>query len=72
MAVKPLALSFKDTAEDMELYIWIKGHSNISGFIKDTLRAAKENQTQKGNKKSDNNYENNNEVKKTELIDLEF
>lgn len=38
--IKPIALSFKKTEEDTELYKWIISHSNMSGFIKDTLRAA--------------------------------
>lgn len=40
MAVKPITVSFKNTADDMELYSWITSHSNLSGFVKDTLRAA--------------------------------
>jgi hypothetical protein len=39
VGIKPIALSFKNTREDMELYTWIISHSNLSGFIKDTLRA---------------------------------
>lgn len=42
MALKPISLSFKNNEEDKELYKWITEHSNMSGFIKDTLRAAKE------------------------------
>jgi hypothetical protein len=42
MAVKPVTISFKNTTEDMELYSWITKHSNLSGFIKDTLRAEME------------------------------
>lgn len=65
MAVKPIALSFKNTSEDMELYEWIISHSNMSGFIKDTLRANKGNEIlKKENKRC--------EVKKTELIDIDF
>lgn len=41
MIVKPIALSFKDSPEDMELYEWIKSHSNFSGFIKDILKSVK-------------------------------
>lgn len=36
--MKPIALSFKNTVDDMELYKWILSHSNLSGFIKDILR----------------------------------
>jgi hypothetical protein len=38
--MKPIALSFKKNDEELELYKWIMNHSNMSGFIKDTLRAA--------------------------------
>jgi len=65
MAVKPIALSFKDNAEDMELYRWIKSHSNLSGFIKDILKTVKENETPKKEIKSC-------EVKSNELIDMNF
>jgi len=37
-SIKPINLSFKQTEEDKELYDWIYGHSNVSGFIKDILR----------------------------------
>lgn len=36
--MKPIALSFKNTIDDMMLYSWIVTHSNMSGFIKDILR----------------------------------
>ena len=65
MAVKPIALSFKNTPEDMELYKWIIAHSNLSGFIKDTLRIVKGNEIFKKENK-------NVESKKTELIDMDF
>jgi hypothetical protein len=65
MAIKPIGLSFKDTPEDIELYGWIKSHSNLSGFIKDTLRAVKENESPKKESKSC-------EGNKTELIDMDF
>jgi len=65
MAVKPIALSFKDDPEDLELYKWIKGHSGMSGFIKDILRGAKGNEKPKDENK---NYETN----RTELIDMDF
>lgn len=65
MAIKPIGLSFKDTPEDMELYEWIKTHSNLSGFIKDTLRAVKEKDSPKDETKK-------HETKKTELIDMDF
>ena len=66
MAIKPIGLSFKDTAEDMELYEWIISHSNKSGFIKDTLRAVK------GGDISIKNDRSHKEVKETELIDMDF
>lgn len=65
MAVKPIALSFKDDTEDIELYKWIKGHSNLSGFIKDILRCAKESEGPKMQTKIC-------ESGKTELIDMGF
>lgn len=40
MEMKPIALSFKNTSEDKELYKWIVSHSSKSAFIKDILRAA--------------------------------
>ena len=63
MAVKPIALSFKDNPEDMELYNWIKGHSNLSGFIKDILRGAKGNEISKIQKCESN---------KSGLINMDF
>ncbi len=65
MAIKPIGLSFKDTPEDIELYEWIKSHSNLSGFIKDILRAAKENESPKKENKSFKTNE-------PELIDMDF
>lgn len=65
MELKPIALSFKDTPEDRELYEWIKIHSNLSGFIKDTLRAAKVNEAPKENIKAP-------ELKNNNLIDIDF
>lgn len=62
MALKPISLSFKNTKEDIELYKWITEHSNMSGFIKDTLRAAKESKPLEGKV----------EVKEDNLIDLNF
>lgn len=35
-----IAISFKNTDEDMELKEWIESHSNKSGFAKDILRNA--------------------------------
>jgi len=65
MAIKPIALSFKNTPEDIDLYEWIIAHSNLSGFIKDILKTVKGNEIPKmGNKKC--------EAKKPELIDMEF
>ena len=58
-----MGLSFKNRPEDIELYKWIKSHSNQSGFIKDTLRNAKDNNTiPVENKESDK--------KDIDLIDL--
>jgi hypothetical protein len=64
MVVKPIALSFKNTPEDTELYTWITSHSNMSGFIKDTLRAVKINESN-GPKPLQETKENN-------LIDMDF
>jgi len=65
LELKVIGLSFKNTPEDIELYKWIISHSNKSGFIKDTLRAAKGNITiQEEIKES--------EFDKTELIDMDF
>ena len=33
-----IALSFKQTEDDMEIYNWIAEHSNMSGFLKDILK----------------------------------
>jgi hypothetical protein len=60
-----IGLSFKNDEEDIELYKWINEHSNLSGFIKDTLRAAKEGEKPK---KESNIFGN----KKIELIDMDF
>jgi hypothetical protein len=65
MAIKPIALSFKNTPEDKDLYNWITIHSNMSGFIKDTLRAAKEKELSKNNV-------NLEEYKQENLIQLNF
>jgi hypothetical protein len=66
MAVKPIALSFKNNKEDMELYEWIASHSNMSGFIKDALRAVKYNEAHtKSLKISTDSIE-------TGLIDMNF
>ena len=65
MPLKPIALSFKQTKEDIELYGWIISHSGMSGFIKDILRAAKGNEISKKENKGC-------EIKKTELIDMDF
>lgn len=40
MAMKPITISFKNTDDDRELHEWITSHSNLSGFIKDLLRAS--------------------------------
>lgn len=42
--IRPIGLSFKNTDEDRKLYEWIIKHSNISGFIKDILRTAMNNE----------------------------
>lgn len=69
MAVKTITVSFKNTADDMELYSWITSHSNLSGFIKDTLRAAKEKQEDiKVNKV----IPMSKETDLTDLIDMDF
>jgi hypothetical protein len=47
--MKPIALSFKKNEDELELYKWILGHSNFSGFIKDKLKEAKESEL-KGSK----------------------
>lgn len=65
MGMKPIALSFKNTPEDKELYDWIFSHSNLSGFIKDTLRAV----MLKG---SDKDYLDNKNNKQNGLIDIDF
>jgi len=65
MAIKPIALSFKNTPEDIDLYKWIVAHSNLSGFIKDTLRAAKEIGVTKKESKIC-------ETKNDKLIDMDF
>ncbi len=59
MAMKPIALSFKNTPEDTELYKWIISHSNRSGFIKDILKKemkgeTKETVCKKADSKNDN------------------
>lgn len=65
MAVKPIGLSFKNNAEDLELYGWIMKHSNYSGFIKDILREAKD--------KEENHVSNKEEKNSnTGLINLDF
>lgn len=42
--IKPIALSFKKNKDDFILYKWILNHSGYSGFIKDLLRGAMENE----------------------------
>ena len=66
MALKPIGLSFKNTPEDIELYEWIKSHSNQSGFIKDILRAVKDNESPK---KETKNYKSN-VVENNDLMEL--
>ena len=66
MGIKPIGLSFKNNEEDEKLYKWIISHSNMSGFIKDTLRAAKD---------GDKSFENGKAPKsdkKPGLIELDF
>lgn len=67
MSAKPIAVSFKNTPEDIELYNWIISHSNLSGFIKDTLRAARE---KEGITKEKVVVQTS--VKETGLIDMNF
>lgn len=65
MDIKPSAVSWKKTTEDIILREWVHSHSNVSGFIKDILRKAYNEENSKGNKKS------NIEIKKGNgLIDL--
>lgn len=64
MGLKPIALSFKNTPEEMELYAWIISHSNMSGFIKDILKEAKEKEKRPVKDKVD--------LKENKLIDLNF
>lgn len=66
MGIKPIALSFKNTPDDLALYKWIISHSNMSGFLKDTLRSVmnKENNFQKSELSSNGN--------KNSLVDLDF
>ncbi len=65
MAVKPIALSFKNTPEDIELYKWIISHSNMSGFIKDILREKMNGETKEYVSEKMENRSNN-------LIELDF
>ena len=48
MNIKPIGLSFKNTSEDAELYVWIISHNSKSGFIKDILKKVKESEEKKG------------------------
>lgn len=64
MGLKPIALSFKNTPEEMELYAWIISHSNMSGFIKDILKEVKE--------KEKNPVKDKVDFKENKLIDLDF
>jgi hypothetical protein len=66
MGIKPITISFKNTPEDMALYCWITNHSNLSGFIKDTLRAARDG---KGGGNSSGPAQ---ETKGSGLIDMDF
>ena len=66
MELKVIGLSFKNTPEDIELYKWIISHSNKSGFIKDTLRAAR------GNIIIQEEEIKESEFDKNELIDMDF
>lgn len=65
MAVKPIALSFKNSTEDIELYEWIIGHSNMSGFIKDILRREMKGEARDSNYVKKENVNNN-------LIEFDF
>jgi len=66
LELKVIGLSFKNTPEDIELYKWIISHSNKSGFIKDTLRAAR------GNIIIQEEEIKESEFDKNELIDMDF
>lgn len=66
MAVKPIAISFKNTESDMELYKWIVSHSNLSGFIKDILRREMNGEVSPRETKVIH------QVKETGLIDMNF
>lgn len=65
MAVKPIAVSFKNTIEDMELYQWIISHSNMSGFIKDILKEKMKGETKES-------FNERKETLKDNFIDLDF
>lgn len=65
MAVKPIAVSFKNTPEDIELYTWIASHSNMSGFIKDILKREMNGETKESVCVKVENKNNN-------LIELDF
>lgn len=66
MTVKPIAVSFKNTPEDKELYEWIISHSNMSGFVKDILREVKKGE------KGGSIIRNKAETKDNKMIDLGF
>ena len=63
--MRPISVSFKKDDDELTLYKWSLKHGSLSGFIKDLLRAAKENETPKSEIK-------NCEVKQTGLIDMDF
>ncbi len=64
MAIKPITISFKNNAEDKELNSWINSHSNYSGFIKDLLRKAMNEERKEGGEVIKRQVESSN------LIDL--
>ncbi|MNE86081.1 hypothetical protein D3C80_1831440 [compost metagenome] len=65
--VKPVTISFKNTKEDEELYLWIISHSDKSAFVKDTLRKIKNGDISNISHPQKTINENNDN-----LIDLDF
>ena len=61
--MKPIAISFKKTEDDLIIYKWILSHSGYSNFIKDILKSAKGNDSCKEEIKSSKDI-------KTELLDI--
>lgn len=67
MAIRPTAVSWKETSEDRILKEWVHSHSNVSGFIKDILKKvyAEEMEVKDSNNKSEKSN------KRNKLIDLD-